>query len=77
MKKLPAFVGVEGAVDYTFAKITKVVDAPAADEAKRNAMLPRLAQSQAQEEFEAIVKSLRSKATITIDKSALEQKPDQ
>ena len=77
VKKLPAFVGVEGPLDYTFAKITKVVDAPTADDAKRNAMLPRLAQSQAQEEFEAIVKSLRSKSTITIDKSALEQKSDQ
>jgi hypothetical protein len=58
-------------------KISKVVDAPALDDAKRNAILPRLAQSQSQEEFEAMVKSLRSKSTITIDKSALEQKSDQ
>ncbi len=77
VKKLPAFVGAEGPSGYTFVKISKVVDAPAVDEAKRNTILPRLAQTQSQEEFEAMVKSLRSKATITIDKSALEQKPDQ
>ena len=77
VKKLPAFVGVEGPDGYSFVKISKIVDAPAIDDAKRNAILPRLAQSQSQEQFEAMVKSLRSKASITIDKSALEQKSDQ
>ena len=77
VKKLPVFVGNEGPEGYTFVKISKVVDAPTLDDAKRNAILPRLAQSQSQEEFEAMVKSLRSKATITIDKAALEQKSDQ
>lgn len=77
VKKLPAYVGNEGPDGYTFVKISKVVDAPALDDAKRNAILPRLAQSQSQEEFEAMVKSLRSKASISIDKTALEQKSDQ
>ena len=77
VKKLPAFVGAEGPDGYSFVKISKVVDAPALDDAKRNAILPRLAQKQSQEEFEAMVKSLRSKAKITIDKTALEQKSDQ
>jgi peptidyl-prolyl cis-trans isomerase D len=77
VKNLPAFVGTEGPDGYSFVKISKVVDAPAIDEAKRNTILPRLAQMQSQEEFEAMVKSLRSKAKITIDKSALEQKSDQ
>jgi peptidyl-prolyl cis-trans isomerase D len=77
VKKLPAFVGVEGPEGYSFVKISKVVEAPTADEAKRSAILPRLAQSQSQEEFEAMLKSLRSKASITIDKTALEQKSDQ
>ena len=77
VKKLPAFVGAEGPDGYSFVKISKVVDAPAVDDAKRKTILPRLAQMQSQEEFEAMVKSLRSKATITIDKNALEQKSDQ
>ena len=77
VKKLPAFVGAEGPDGYSFVKISNVVDAPALDDAKRNTILPRLAQMQSQEEFEAMVKSLRSKATITIDKTALEQKSDQ
>ena len=77
VKKLPAYVGIEGPDGYSLVKISKVVDAPAADEAKRSALLPRLAQSQSQEEFEAMVKSLRSKTSVTIDKSALEQKSDQ
>ena len=77
VKKLPAFVGTEGPDGYSFVKISKVVDAPAVDDAKRKTILPRLAQMQSQEEFEAMVKSLRSKAKITIDKTALEQKSDQ
>ena len=77
VKKLPAFVGAEGPAGYRFVKISKVVDAPAVDDAKRNTILPRLTQVQSQEEFEAMVKSLRSKATIKIDKTALEQKSDQ
>ena len=77
VKTLPAFIGAEGPDGYSFVKISKVVDAPALDDARRNTILPRLAQVQSQEEFEAMVKSLRSKSTITIDKSALEQKSDQ
>ena len=77
VKKLPAFVGAEGLDGYSFVKISKVVDAPALDDAKRNTILPRLAQMQSQEEFEAMVKSLRSKAKISIDKTALERKSDQ
>jgi peptidyl-prolyl cis-trans isomerase D len=77
VKNLPTFVGAEGPDGYNFVKISKVVDAPALDDTKRNAILPRLAQMQSQEEFEAMVKSLRSKSSITIDKSALEQKSDQ
>ena len=77
VKKLPAFVGTAGPDGYSFVKISKVVDAPAVSEANRNTILARLAQVQSQEEFEAMVKSLRSKSTITIDKRALEQKSDQ
>ncbi|MDQ3260832.1 MAG: SurA N-terminal domain-containing protein, partial [Pseudomonadota bacterium] len=46
VKKLPAFVGSEGPAWYTLIKISKVLDAPPVDDAKHNAIAPRLAQAQ-------------------------------
>ncbi len=77
VKKLPVFVGKESAAGYTLVKVSKVVDAPAVDDAKRNALTPRLAQAQSQEEFEGLIQSLRSKSKITIDRAAVERKSDQ
>ena len=77
VKKLPAYAVLEGPDGYSFIKISKVVEAPAPDDAKRSTLRPRLAQIRSQEEFEAMVKSLRSKTSVAIDKTALEQKTDQ
>ena len=77
VKKLPAFVGSNSLGGYSLVKISKVVDAPALDDTKRKLVADRLTQQQSQEEFDAMVKSLRSKAKITIQRAALEQKTDQ
>ncbi len=77
VKKLPVFVGNEGPADYTFVKVSKVVDAPAVDDAKRIAIAPRLAQTQSNDEFESVIQSLRSKSKITVDRAAIERKTDQ
>jgi peptidyl-prolyl cis-trans isomerase D len=77
VKKLPVFVGHEGPAGYTFLKISKVVDASTVDDAKRTAILPRLAQTQSQDEFEGLVQSLRSKSKITVDRAAIERKSEQ
>ena len=77
VKKLPVFVGNEGPAGYTFVKVSKVVDAFAVDDAKRNAVALRLAQSQSQDEFEGMIQSLRSKSKITIDRAAIERKSEQ
>ena len=77
VKKLPAFVGSNSPGGYSIVKISKLVDAPALDDTKRKLVADRLTQQQSQEEFDAMVKSLRSKAKITIQRAALEQKTDQ
>ena len=77
VKKLPIFIGSEGPAGYTFVKVSKVVDASAVDDAKRNAVALRLAQSQSQDEFEGMIQSLRSKSKITIDRAAIERKSEQ
>ncbi len=77
VKKLPAFVGSEGPAGYTLIKVSKVVEATSVDAAKRNALTPRLAQAQSQDEFEGLIQSLRSKSKITIDRAVVEGKAEQ
>ena len=77
VKKLPVFAGSEGPGGYTFVKVSKVVDAPVVDDAKRNVIAPRLAQAQSQDEFEGLIQSLRSKSKISIDTAAVERKAEQ
>ena len=76
-KKLPTFVGSDSLGGYTFVKISKIVDAPALDDTKRKLVADRLTQQQSQEEFDAMIKSLRSKSSVTIQRTALEEKADQ
>jgi peptidyl-prolyl cis-trans isomerase D len=75
-QKLPAIVGAGGPTGYTLAKITKVVEAPAPDDAKRKTTAQNIAQSMAQNELGALVASLRSRATIDVKQGALEQKAE-
>ncbi len=76
-KKLPTFVGSDSLGGYTFVKISKIVAAPALDDTKRKLVADRLTQQQSQEEFDAMVKSLRLKSSVTVERAALEEKADQ
>jgi peptidyl-prolyl cis-trans isomerase D len=76
-KKLPVYLGTANQDGgYTLVKISKVVEAAAADEAKRKATAEQLQQGVAQNEFGAALKSLRGSASVKISQSALGQKLD-
>lgn len=74
--KLPAIVGAEGGGGYTLAKITKVVDAPAADEAKLKSYREQIHQATSQSELQAVVKSARAKIDIKVSPHALAAKTE-
>ena len=73
--KLPAYVGVElRDRGYGLYRISRVIDAPPADEAREKGLQEQLARQAAQQDYAAYVASLRATAKIEINKANLEKK---
>jgi peptidyl-prolyl cis-trans isomerase D len=74
--KLPAYVGYENLQGgFVLVKITRIVDTDTFDAAKRKAAADELRQLVAQEELNAYVASLKSKADVKVQRDRLEKKP--
>ncbi len=74
-QKLPAYVGSPSPEGFTLAKISKVVEVTG-DDAKRKSVAERVGQSAAQEQMQAVVASLRSRASVKVTAGALERKAE-
>lgn len=73
--KLPAYLGVElRDRGYGLYRISRVIDAPPADEAREKSMRDQLARQAAQQDYTAYLASLRAAAKIEINKANLEKK---
>jgi peptidyl-prolyl cis-trans isomerase D len=73
--KLPAYVGVDlPPTGYAVYRVSKVIDAPAIDEAKLRAYELGLARQEAQEVYDAFVDGLRSRAKISVYEQNLVRK---
>ena len=73
--KLPAYVGVElRDRGYGLYRISRVIDAPPADEAREKGLQEQLARQAAQQDYAAYLASLRATAKIEINKANLEKK---
>lgn len=73
--KLPAYVGVElRDRGYGLYRISRVIDAPPADEARETSLQEQLARQAAQQDYAAYLASLRAAAKIEINKANLEKK---
>ncbi|HEY5292768.1 MAG TPA: SurA N-terminal domain-containing protein [Burkholderiales bacterium] len=73
--KLPAYVGAElRDRGYGLYRISRVIDAPPADEAREKSLQEQLARQAAQQDYAAYVASLRAEAKIAINKANLEKK---
>lgn len=68
---LPAYVGAEGPTGYTLYRVSRIVEADPADEAKRAAYGGQLARMLAQEEYAAYLESVRGEAKIEVNQRAL------
>lgn len=76
-KTLPAYVGVENPNGgYLLVQVAKVIPPAVSDEAKLKATGMRLTQSQAQQQLQSMVASMRTKVDVSIKKDALEKKAD-
>ncbi len=77
IKALPSYVGVENPNGgYFLVQVAKVIAPPASDEAKLKATSTRLTQSQAQQQLQSIVTSMRTKIDVSITKDALDKKAE-
>ena len=75
ISKLPAYLGVElRDRGYGLYRISRVIDAPPADEATQKSMREQLARQTAQQDFAAYLASLRAAAKVEINKANLEKK---
>ena len=75
VSKLPVYVGVElRDRGYGIYRISRVIDAPPADAARRKEIQEQLARQAAQEDSAAYIESLRAAAKIEINRSNLEKK---
>lgn len=68
---LPAYVGADGPTGYTIYRVSGVVDADPADEARQAAYRGELTRLLAQEEYAAYLESVRSGAKIEVNERAL------
>jgi peptidyl-prolyl cis-trans isomerase D len=76
-KSLPAYVGhADPSGTYALIKVTKVVDAPAPDEAKLTATRQRLQQTLGQKELLSVIAQLRSDVGVSISPGATDKKAD-
>jgi peptidyl-prolyl cis-trans isomerase D len=75
ISKLPVYLGVElRDRGYGLYRISRVIDAPPADEATQKNMREQLARQAAQQDYAAYLASLRAAAKIEINKANLEKK---
>ncbi len=73
--KLPVYLGVElRDRGYGLYRISRIIDAPPADEAREKSLQDQLARQAAQQDYAAYVASLRAAAKIEINKANLEKK---
>jgi len=73
--KLPVYLGVElRDRGYGLYRISRVIDAPPADEASEKSMREQLARQTAQQDYTAYLAGLRAAARIEINKANLEKK---
>ncbi|MFH1044550.1 MAG: SurA N-terminal domain-containing protein [Pseudomonadota bacterium] len=73
--KLPVYLGVElRDRGYGFYRISRVIDAAPADEARRKSMQDQLARQVAEQDYAAYLASIRARAKIEINKANMEKK---
>lgn len=73
--KLPVYLGVElRDRGYGFYRISRVIDAAPADDARKKSMQDQLARQVAEQDYAAYLASLRARAKIEINKANLEKK---
>lgn len=73
--KLPAYLGVElRDRGYGLYRISRVIDAPPADDARQKNLQDQLAREAAQQDYTAYLGSLRARTKIEINKANLEKK---
>jgi peptidyl-prolyl cis-trans isomerase D len=74
-KTLPAYTGTDNpGGGYSLIQVSKLIEAPAADEAKLKATKSRVAQALSQQEMMSMLAQVRTKVDVTIAKDALEKK---
>ncbi len=74
-KTLPAFAGVENPNGgYTLIQVAKIVEAPAADDAKLNSTKTRLQQTVGQKELLSVIAQLRGEIGVNVTKGGLDKK---
>lgn len=75
ISKLPVYLGVElRDRGYGLYRISRVIDAPPADDASEKSMREQLARQAAQQDYAAYLASLRAGTKIEINKANLEKK---
>lgn len=76
-KILPAYAGIENPNGgYFLVQIAKVIEPAQSDEAKLKTTITRLTQTQAQQQLQSVVSSMRTKVDVSITKNALEKKTE-
>jgi peptidyl-prolyl cis-trans isomerase D len=73
--KLPVYLGVElRDRGYGLYRISDVINAPPADEAREKSLREQLARQAAQQDFDGYLASLKAGAKIEINRANLEKK---
>ncbi len=76
-KALPAYVGVDNpGAGYSLVLVSKVIPPAAPDEAKAKSQRDRFAQSISQQELASTLLAVRAKSDVSVNKGALDKKPD-
>jgi len=71
--KLPAYAGLESKDGYVIYRVSRVVDVQP-DEARQRGVQSELGRASGSQEFKSFLDGLRAKATVEINKAALEKK---
>ena len=71
--KLPVYAGLESRDGYTIYRVSRVVDVNP-DEARERSVQSELGRASGQQEFKAFLDGLRAKASVQINRAALEKK---
>jgi peptidyl-prolyl cis-trans isomerase D len=71
--KLPAYAGMESRNGYVIYRVSRVIEVQP-DEARERAMQSELGRASGSQEFKSFVEGLRARATVEINKAALEKR---